>query len=114
MAYALTTSLDQDLLDHMGEFVDLYTEALARHLEGVKKIQLPDGFRQDFDLIWLDYARVIVTGLWRNLDPERMKRYETAVGPSMINRSMAHVKFIVKRIHSLLFDPGNIYRVEYV
>ena len=64
--------------------------------------------RLEYDLIWLDYVRVIVTGLWKNLDPERMKRYKNTVGPSMINRSLDHVKFITKRAHHLLFENRDI------
>ena len=39
-----------------------------------------------------------------NLSNERMKQYQVTVGPSMINRSMDHVHFILKRVHGLLFE----------
>ena len=58
--------------------------------------------RSEYDTVWLDYARVIVTGLWKRLSPESMERNKTKVGPSMINRSWPHVMFITKRLCRLL------------
>ena len=58
--------------------------------------------RSEYDSVWLDYARVIVTGLWRRLSPESMERNKTKVGPSMINRSWPHVMFITRRLCRLL------------
>ena len=100
MAYVLTTSLDDDLLP-MGfeKLVDVYISALSAEL-GVNV----DTLKDEFDIVWLDYARVIVTGLWKNLSNERMAQYKNTVGPSMINRSFPHVKFIVERMHRVMFE----------
>ena len=109
VAYALTTSLDAELLDEMDYFVDFYISCLEMALANNKNVNVDiKKIRLEYDLIWLDYIRVIVTGLWKNLDPDRMKRYQTTVGPSMINRSLDHVKFITKRAHYLLFENRDI------
>ena len=109
VAYALTTSLDADLLDEMDYFVDSYISCLEMALANNKNVDVDiNEMRLEYDLIWLDYVRVIVTGLWKNLDPDRMKRYQNTVGPSMINRSLDHVKFITKRAHYLLFESRDI------
>ena len=108
VAYALTTSLEAELLIEMDDFVDHYVKCLKNELCTNSKPIDEEEIRLEYDLIWLDYARVIVTGLWKNLDPERMKRYQKTVGPSMINRSLEHVKFITKRIHYLLYENQNI------
>ena len=107
VAYALTTSLDAELLDEMDYFVDSYICCLEMANKKNMDIDIKE-MRLEYDLIWLDYVRVIVTGLWKNLDPERMKRYQNTVGPSMINRSFDHVKFITKRAHHLLFENRDI------
>ena len=111
VAYVLTTSLDSDLLSTAFEpLVDFYTEALTAELRE-RGIQVDgDALRGDFDVVWLDYARVIITGLWKNLSRERMEQYRNTVGPSMINRSMDHVIFIVKRMHRLLFAEQSVYK----
>ena len=67
-------------------------------MNDLNKVQL----RSEYDPVWLDYARVIVTGLWRKLSPESMERNKNKVGPSMINRSCPHVMFITKRLCRLL------------
>ena len=109
VAYALTTSLDAELLDEMDYFVDSYICCLEMALANKKNMDIDiKEMRLEYDIIWLDYVRVIVTGLWKNLDPERMKRYQNTVGPSMINRSFDHVKFITKRAHYLLFENRDI------
>ena len=104
IAYALTTSLSADLLSEMDKFVDLYVTYLKQELEKNGNQINEEKLRFEYDYVWLDYARVIVTGLWKNLDPERMKRYQKTVGPSMINRSLDHVKFIIRRLHHLLYE----------
>jgi len=104
IAYALTTSLNADLLSEMDKFVDLYVTYLKQELEKTGIQINEEKLRLEYDYVWLDYARVIVTGLWKNLDPERMKRYHKTVGPSMINRSLHHVKFIIRRLHHLLYE----------
>ena len=58
--------------------------------------------RSEYDPVWLDYARVIVSGLWKRLNSESMEKNKTKVGPSMINRSWPHVMFITKRLCRLL------------
>ena len=74
-----------------------------------------------FPKVWLDYARVIVSALWKRLDQESIVKNKAKVsssfftnflcfnhiqsfqvGPSMINRSWAHVKFITERLCNLL------------
>ena len=101
VAYALTTSLDEDILADMGSFVDLYISQLSQYLKA-KGMNIPEDLRKDFDRVWLDYARVIVTGLWKRLSPEQMERYKNVVGPSMINKNMKHIQFIIRRAHDLL------------
>ena len=109
VAYALTTSLDAELLDEMDYFVDWYIHCLYHLSTNNKNMDINmKEIRLEYDLIWLDYVRVIVTGLWKNLDPECMKRYQNTVGPSMINRSLDHVKSITKRAHHLLFENRDI------
>lgn len=77
----------------MDDFVDYYVEELKS-----QGVEFPDDFRQHFDMIWLDYARIIVTGLWKNLSHDQIKRYQNVVGPSMINKSLDHIHFIIERI----------------
>ena len=104
IAYALTTSLNAELLNEMDDFVDEYVKHLKNELEKRGSQIDIEQIRLEYNIVWLDYARVIVTGLWKNLEPERMKRYQKTVGPSMINRSLDHVKFIIKRLHHLLYE----------
>ena len=54
----------------MDSFVDAYVD----ELEAAVGSCLPSDLRSDFDFVWLDYARVIVTGLWKRLSMEQMKR----------------------------------------
>ena len=70
-------------------------EVGVRDLDKVK-------LKSEFDPIWLDYARVIVSGLWKRLNPESMEKNKTKIGPSMINRSWPHVLFITRRLCRLL------------
>jgi len=101
VAYALTTTLSAEELVNMDSFVDIYTDNLKMELER-KGVKLDPKFRNSFDDVWLDYARVIVTGLWKNLNKESIERNKKKVGPSMINRSMHHVLYITKKIIKLL------------
>jgi len=101
VAYTLTTTLQADDLHQMDNLVDFYTATLKEELEK-KNHNLPCNFRGTYDNVWLDYCRVIVTGLWKNLNRESIERNKTKVGPSMINRSFDHVTFITKRLVKLL------------
>ena len=102
VAYALTTSLSEEALDRMDCLVDHYVSRLQARLEE-KQISLDVGsLRAEYDTVWLDYARVIVTGLWKRLSPDSLEKNKAKVGPSMINRSMKHVVFITKRLCRLL------------
>ena len=60
------------------------------------------GLRDAYDTVWLDYARVIIMGLWKRLNKESIEKNKTKVGPSMINRSWPHVKFIVNKMYLML------------
>ncbi len=106
VAYALTTSLECELLPEMDSSVDFYLEELQRQLESRGKLYHANvkDLRSHFDLVWLDYARVIVTGLWKRLSKEQMERYRDVVGPSMINKSLPHIQFIIERIHQKLVE----------
>ena len=68
-----------------------------RHVSDLDKVKL----RSEYDSVWLDYARVIVTRKWKKLSPESMGR-KTKSGPSMNLRSWPHVRFITKRLCRLL------------
>ena len=102
VAYALTTSLSEEALDRMDSLVEHYVSRLHTRLQE-RHISLDQGsLRAQYDTVWLDYARVIVTGLWKRLDPDSLERNKGKVGPSMINRSMKHVVFITQRLCRLL------------
>ncbi len=90
----------------MDSSVDFYLEELQRQLESRGKLYHANvkDLRSHFDLVWLDYARVIVTGLWKRLSKEQMERYRDVVGPSMINKSLPHIQFIIERIHQKLVE----------
>ena len=102
VAYALTTTLDESNLDKMDDLVDFYIDRLDERLKercvsDFNKVKL----RSEYDLVWLDYARVIVTRKWKKLSPESMGR-KTKSGPFMNLRSWPHVRFISQRLCTLL------------
>ena len=72
VAYSLTTSLESGLLDSMDEFVDFYFERLREKLISRNLTPPPASFRSHFDVCWLDYARVVMFGLWRRLSLEQV------------------------------------------
>ncbi len=76
VAYALTTSLEPGLLSDMDDFVDLYLRELFSRLSEMEKTSPLDReeLRSHFDLVWLDYARVVVSGLWKGLSHEQIER----------------------------------------
>ena len=81
VTYALTTSLGANMLNKLRDFVDHYVECLTSHINCQNKVIISKELRFEFHWIWVDYARVIVTGLWKNLDPEKMKKYQKTVDP---------------------------------
>ena len=99
VVYALTTSLEPELLKEMDHFVDLYVEKLSQY-----QIQNLDTqkLRKDFDIVWLDCARVILTGLWKRFSPEGIIKNKTTIGPSFIGRSIPHAEFIICRVNQIL------------
>jgi len=101
VAYSLTSTLSADHLEAMDDLVDFYVSKLEEELN-VKGLKLPPTLRTSFDDVWLDYARVIISGLWRKLNKESIVLNQQKVGPSMINRSWEHVVFITRRISRLL------------
>ena len=72
VAYSLTTSLESGLLDSIDEFVDFYFERLRGKLSSLNLTPPPPSFRSHFDVCWLDYARVVLFGLWRRLSHEQV------------------------------------------
>eukprot|EP00092_Neocalanus_flemingeri_P017175 GFUD01018576.1.p1 GENE.GFUD01018576.1~~GFUD01018576.1.p1 ORF type:complete len:401 (-),score=128.47 GFUD01018576.1:46-1248(-) len=102
VAYALTTTLDQETLPKMDKLVDHYVNKLGSRLEEKGEQLDREKLRQQYDQVWLDYARVIVSGLWKRLNSESMLKNKEKVGPSMINRSWPHVMFITSRLCKLL------------
>ena len=62
MAYLLTTSLDAALLPtSFDSLVDLYLEELSTRL-AEKSVKVDVGsMRKEFNIVWLDYTRVIVS-----------------------------------------------------
>lgn len=104
VAYALTTSLSAEALPKMDVLVDHYVTSLTEKL-GEKGISLDSGrLRGQYDKVWLDYTRVIVSALWKRLNPDSIVANKEKVGPSMINRSWPHVDFITRRLCQLLLD----------
>ena len=103
VAYALTTTLDQETLPKMDMLVDHYVDRLDCRLKEKGKLLNIEEMRNQYDQVWLDYARVIVTGLWKRLNSESMIKNKEKVGPSMINRSWPHVLHITNKICKLLF-----------
>lgn len=87
----------------MDTYVELYLQQLTTSLKE-KGIDLPKALLSPshFDLVWLDYSRVVMTGLWKRLSPQQILKYANAVGPSMITKSLEHARFIVQRVHRLL------------
>ena len=61
VAYSLTTTLEPELLNSMDYYVDVYLKHLSNLISGFNSEKM----KQHFDIVWLDYARVIVTGLWK-------------------------------------------------
>ena len=58
----------------MDEFVDFYFERLREKLSSRSLTPPPPAsFRSHFDVCWLDYARVVMFGLWRRLSLEQVK-----------------------------------------
>ena len=104
VAYALTTSLSEEALPSMDSLVDFYLDRLQTRLKkaGVQHSIDCVKLRSEYDIVWLDYSRVIVTGLWKRLDHDSLEKNKNKIGPSMINRSMKHVVFITKRLCRLL------------
>ena len=74
--YLLTTSLAADCLAHTEQLLEHYLTSLGAELEArPASLQRPPSvpaylsrLRGDYDTVWLDYARVILTALWTNLD----------------------------------------------
>ena len=62
VAYLLTTSLDAALLPtSFDSLVDLYLEELSTRL-AEKSVKVDVGsMRKEFNIVWLDYTRVIVS-----------------------------------------------------
>lgn len=102
VAYALTTTLSEEALPQMDQLVDEYVGMLEVRLKDRGIALDKEGLRAQYDQVWLDYARVIVCGLWKKLDQDSIVRNRDKVGPSMINRSWAHVEFITRRLCRLL------------
>ena len=86
----------------MDKLVDHYVDRLGSRLEEKGEHFDRKRLRNQYDQVWLDYARVIVTGLWKRLNSESMLKNREKVGPSMINRSWPHVMFITSRLCKLL------------
>ena len=97
VVYALTTSLEADLLHKMDHFLDIYLTTLNEAMQSDVSY-----LKDHFDRVWLDYARVIITGLWKRFSPENIQKHQNTVGPSMIGRSVKHAEFIIKKIYDLL------------
>ena len=97
VAYALTTSLDADLLHKMDQFLDVYIDNLSKELKFDTSY-----LKEHFEKVWLDYARVIMTGLWKRCSPENIEKHQNTIGPSMIGRSLLHAEFIIKKVYDLL------------
>ena len=57
----------------MDEFVDFYFERLREKLSSRNLTPPTASFRSHFDVCWLDYARVVMFGLWRRLSLEQVK-----------------------------------------
>merc|ERR1712181_123905 len=97
VAYALTTTLEEESLSKMDSLVDFYLTNLGQKLT-------EKGINLDVAQMREEYDKVIVSALWKRLDPESIVKNKDKVGPSMINRSYAHVKFITERLSHLLLS----------
>ena len=105
VAYSLTTTLEPELLNSMDDFVDIYLEHLKAKVQDVKNETIDaEILKKDFNKVWLDYSRGIITGLWKRFSPESIEKNKSIIGPSMIGRSLPHAEFIIKRIDHLLDD----------
>ena len=98
MAYLLTTSLDAALLPtSFDSLVDLYLEELSTRLaEKSVKVDV-ESMRKEFNVVWLDYTRVIVS------------RYACliAILPVLLRKgSMAQHSVHLCYMYSLLFLIG--------
>ena len=58
----------------MDEFVDFYCERLSEKLSSRGVAKPPaDNLRSHFEVCWLDYARVVMFGLWRRLSLDQVR-----------------------------------------
>eukprot|EP01061_Rhynchopus_euleeides_P011979 TRINITY_DN21592_c0_g1_i2.p1 TRINITY_DN21592_c0_g1~~TRINITY_DN21592_c0_g1_i2.p1 ORF type:complete len:328 (+),score=88.59 TRINITY_DN21592_c0_g1_i2:334-1317(+) len=106
VANLLTAGLEVDLLPRFDEFFAFYEEALLAALPESARQEYLNKVQCTWDLCWLDYCRVAMLGLWRNLSLAKLERAAKDVGASMINRSIPHIEFIGSRVKQKLDEKG--------
>ena len=74
VANLLTAGLEVDLLPRFDEFFAFYEEALLAALPESARQEYLDKVQCTWDLCWLDYCRVAMLGLWRNLSLTKLER----------------------------------------
>eukprot|EP01064_Diplonema_japonicum_P014152 TRINITY_DN21698_c0_g1_i1.p1 TRINITY_DN21698_c0_g1~~TRINITY_DN21698_c0_g1_i1.p1 ORF type:complete len:346 (+),score=94.32 TRINITY_DN21698_c0_g1_i1:327-1364(+) len=107
VANLITAGLQVQLLPEFDEYLAHYEENLLHHLPAVHHAEYKDLIKPTWDACWLDYARVVMLGLWAKLSKERLVANRNNVGSSMVGRSEPHVEFIVARAAATLKDMGH-------
>eukprot|EP00755_Sulcionema_specki_P018136 Sspe_Gene.66138::Locus_39095_Transcript_1_1_Confidence_1.000_Length_1195::g.66138::m.66138 len=106
VANLITCGLQEDLFPQFDSLLEHYERCLEAKLAPEHLAEYRERIRGTWDTCWLDYVRVVVLGLWKGLSPEKIASNKNATGPSMLNRNVAHVVFICKRLGSVLDRLG--------
>ena len=71
--------------------------ASAANRSGAAALEFRRRLADTIDVCFLDYARVVVLGLWRGASPATMQANARKQGFSMVNRSPRHLEWIARR-----------------
>jgi len=111
--YFSTTSVSRKLLDDKhGELIMYFRGLICAHLDATRiddiafRRKMLCANKKEFarlaDLLFLDYARVVLLGLWRGSNPAKVKEKAERVGISLVTASFEQMEYILDYVLKII------------
>eukprot|EP01060_Flectonema_neradi_P036209 TRINITY_DN6906_c0_g2_i1.p1 TRINITY_DN6906_c0_g2~~TRINITY_DN6906_c0_g2_i1.p1 ORF type:complete len:412 (+),score=56.21 TRINITY_DN6906_c0_g2_i1:145-1236(+) len=106
VANIITAGIHIDRLDDFDNYFEHYNNYLQSRLSPDHLPTYLQHVLPTWDYCWLDYARVVILGLWQGMNNDKFARNQNNVGSSMVGKSKPHMEFLVRRADAKMKENG--------
>ena len=102
----ITAGIHVDRINQFDDYFQHYDTILQSLLSEEQLATYLKLVRPTWDYCWLDYARVVMLGLWQGMNNDKFTKNQNNVGSSMVGKSKPHMEFVVSRADAKMKQMG--------